>query len=132
MGAAQTPSGERELTLPLAGVWVCPPWRRRLSSESPGRCRPCSSRSSSSERAGLRRPGTAWYVRDGGGGDRELAQIREALGLDAPLTTQYWHFVTNALQGDLGTSYAPAGAPRYADPGGVYRQRWNWPARRSW
>jgi peptide/nickel transport system permease protein len=45
-------------------------------------------------------------IHDGGGGDRELAQIREALGLDAPLTTQYWHFITNALQGDLGTSYA--------------------------
>ena len=45
-------------------------------------------------------------IHDGGGGDRELAQIRESLGLDAPLTTQYWHFISNALQGDLGTSYA--------------------------
>jgi peptide/nickel transport system permease protein len=35
-----------------------------------------------------------------------LAQIRENLGLDRPLTAQYWTFVTNVvLHGDLGFSY---------------------------
>ncbi|GAB3072849.1 ABC transporter permease [Pedococcus soli] len=33
-----------------------------------------------------------------------LAAIRERYGLDQPLPLQFWHFVTNALQGDLGTS----------------------------
>jgi peptide/nickel transport system permease protein len=35
-----------------------------------------------------------------------LAQIRENLGLDRPLTAQYWTFLTNVvLHGDLGFSY---------------------------
>ncbi len=35
-----------------------------------------------------------------------LAQIRESLGLDRPLTAQYWTFLTNlALHADLGYSY---------------------------
>ncbi|KQZ89449.1 peptide ABC transporter [Phycicoccus sp. Root563] len=33
-----------------------------------------------------------------------LAALRERYGLDQPLPLQFWHFVTNALQGDLGTS----------------------------
>ena len=40
-----------------------------------------------------------------------LEQIRANLGLDRPLTAQYWTFVTNAvLHGDLGYSYY-SGAP---------------------
>ena len=33
-----------------------------------------------------------------------LAAIRKQYGLDQPLPLQFWHFVSNALQGDLGTS----------------------------
>ena len=33
-----------------------------------------------------------------------LAAIRERYGLDQPLPLQFWHFVSNAAQGDLGTS----------------------------
>ncbi len=33
-----------------------------------------------------------------------LAAIRQQYGLDQPLPLQFWHFVSNALQGDLGTS----------------------------
>jgi peptide/nickel transport system permease protein len=33
-----------------------------------------------------------------------LQAIREQYGLDQSLPVQFWHFVTNALQGDLGTS----------------------------
>jgi peptide/nickel transport system permease protein len=33
-----------------------------------------------------------------------LAAIRERYGLDQPLPLQYWHFVSNAVRGDLGTS----------------------------
>lgn len=35
-----------------------------------------------------------------------IAEIRKSLGLDQPLLAQYWTFVTGALHGDLGTSYA--------------------------
>ena len=35
-----------------------------------------------------------------------LEAVRADLGLDDPLVVQYWHFVTNLLQGDLGTSIA--------------------------
>lgn len=35
--------------------------------------------------------------------DREL--LREQLGLNQPLIVQYWHFISNAAQGDFGTSY---------------------------
>ncbi|WP_182049899.1 ABC transporter permease [Changpingibacter yushuensis] len=34
-----------------------------------------------------------------------LAQVRSNLGLDEPLYKQYWLFLSNALQGDLGFSY---------------------------
>ncbi|WP_376872565.1 ABC transporter permease [Albirhodobacter sp. R86504] len=33
------------------------------------------------------------------------AQLRERMGLNDPFLTQYFRFVSNALQGDLGTSY---------------------------
>lgn len=35
----------------------------------------------------------------------ERAQVTAALGLDRPLFVQYGHFLLNALQGDLGTSF---------------------------
>ena len=34
----------------------------------------------------------------------DLNALRQALGLDLPLTTQWWHYITNLLQGDLGNS----------------------------
>jgi peptide/nickel transport system permease protein len=34
-----------------------------------------------------------------------IAHIRASLGLNKPLTTQYWTFITNALNGNLGMSY---------------------------
>ncbi len=36
---------------------------------------------------------------------QQLEQIRQNLGLDQPITTQYARFVTRAVQGDLGYSY---------------------------
>jgi len=36
--------------------------------------------------------------------DADLDAIRERLGLNQPLLTQFWLFVTNTLQGDLGRS----------------------------
>ena len=33
-----------------------------------------------------------------------LAAIRAQYGLDQPLPLQFWHFISNAVQGDLGTS----------------------------
>src|SRR5690606_38387404 len=35
----------------------------------------------------------------------EREQVRRSLGLDRPLIVQYGHFLLNALQGDLGTSF---------------------------
>ncbi|BBX08199.1 ABC transporter permease [Mycolicibacterium sp. ELW1] len=34
-----------------------------------------------------------------------VAARREALGLNDPIVTQFWHYLTGAVQGDLGTSY---------------------------
>lgn len=34
----------------------------------------------------------------------DIANLRASLGLDKSLPVQYWHFATNALQGDLGRS----------------------------
>ncbi len=34
----------------------------------------------------------------------DLEALRKALGLDQPLLTQWWNYMTNLLQGDLGTS----------------------------
>jgi peptide/nickel transport system permease protein len=36
----------------------------------------------------------------------EIARTTEALGLDKPLPLQYWTFVSNALSGELGRSFA--------------------------
>ncbi len=35
----------------------------------------------------------------------EREALRDELGLNDPLLTQWWRFVSNAVQGDLGTSY---------------------------
>src|SRR6266852_7940235 len=35
----------------------------------------------------------------------DVIAIRKALGLDQPLWTQYVHYVTHVLRGDLGTSF---------------------------
>ena len=35
----------------------------------------------------------------------ERAQVAASLHLDQPLPVQYWHFLTSALSGDLGTSF---------------------------
>jgi len=40
----------------------------------------------------------------------QLANLRASMGLDQPLPEQFWHFVTHALTGDLGTSV------RFRDP----------------
>ncbi|MGO4102943.1 ABC transporter permease [Leifsonia sp. YAF41] len=37
--------------------------------------------------------------------EEALAQIRANLGLDQPIYVQYWTFITNLLQGNLGFSY---------------------------
>ncbi len=34
----------------------------------------------------------------------QIARVRHDLGLDKPILTQYWHYVINALHGDLGVS----------------------------
>lgn len=36
--------------------------------------------------------------------EEDLAHLRRALGLDRPLTVQYWRFLSNAVQGDFGYS----------------------------
>jgi peptide/nickel transport system permease protein len=36
----------------------------------------------------------------------EIARATAALGLDQPLPVQYWHFLTGALSGELGRSFA--------------------------
>ncbi|CCG86762.1 glutathione ABC transporter permease GsiC [Erwinia piriflorinigrans] len=33
-----------------------------------------------------------------------VAMVRQQLGLDLPLPQQFWHYITHALQGDLGVS----------------------------
>lgn len=39
-----------------------------------------------------------------GATERDIEEMRRALGLDRPLYVQYWTFLSNALQGDFGTS----------------------------
>ncbi|MDT0407199.1 ABC transporter permease, partial [Streptomyces sp. DSM 41635] len=34
-----------------------------------------------------------------------VAARREELGLNQPVLVQFWHYLTNAVTGDLGTSY---------------------------
>lgn len=36
--------------------------------------------------------------------DDAVAQLRESMGLNAPLTTQFWHWLTGVLHGDFGNS----------------------------
>ena len=36
--------------------------------------------------------------------EQRLAELRTALGLDLPIPTQFFRFLGNVLQGDLGTS----------------------------
>ncbi|MCY3875193.1 MAG: ABC transporter permease [Rhodobacteraceae bacterium] len=36
--------------------------------------------------------------------EQDIEEMRRALGLDRPLHVQYWNFLSNALQGDFGTS----------------------------
>ncbi|MEE3124539.1 MAG: ABC transporter permease, partial [SAR324 cluster bacterium] len=35
----------------------------------------------------------------------EIDRVIRHFGLDKPIHIQYWHFLTNALQGDLGKSF---------------------------
>ena len=35
----------------------------------------------------------------------EIDRVIRHFGLDKPIYMQYWHFLTNALQGDLGKSF---------------------------
>ncbi|ARD48271.1 ABC transporter permease [Sporosarcina sp. P33] len=37
--------------------------------------------------------------------EQQIQDLREELGLDLPIIAQYGHWILNALQGDLGTSY---------------------------
>lgn len=37
--------------------------------------------------------------------EEQIQELRTELGLDLPIVTQYGHWILNALQGDLGTSY---------------------------
>ncbi len=37
--------------------------------------------------------------------EAEIEALRQTLGLDRPLPVQYWIFLTDAIQGDFGTSY---------------------------
>lgn len=51
-------------------------------------------------------PGDPAYVLAGDNASPELiAQIRQDLGLDKPLIVQYFTWISNALQGDLGNSF---------------------------
>lgn len=55
-------------------------------------------------------PGGPVQAMLGGGAEGEIteeqiAAMEERFGLDAPVPVQYWHWLTNLLQGDLGTSY---------------------------
>ncbi|MDH4616883.1 ABC transporter permease [Brevibacillus sp. AY1] len=38
-------------------------------------------------------------------GEKEIAELRSQLGLDLPLAVQFFHWLANVLQGDLGKSY---------------------------
>jgi len=43
-------------------------------------------------------------ISQGGGSAKDIAQLRERLGLDEPLPVQYGRFLGRLVQGDLGTS----------------------------
>lgn len=38
-------------------------------------------------------------------GEKEIAELRAQLGLDLPLVVQFFHWLANVVQGDLGRSY---------------------------
>jgi peptide/nickel transport system permease protein len=39
------------------------------------------------------------------------AELRETLGLNDPVIVRYWHWLANAVHGDLGVSYVMVGTP---------------------
>lgn len=41
----------------------------------------------------------------------DYARVRAEMGLDDPFLTRYWHWLSGALQGDLGTSIVPPQGP---------------------
>ena len=47
----------------------------------------------------------AQYLEGDRGDDQSLAATRARLGLDEPLTTQFWLFFTGAVRGELGRSF---------------------------
>jgi ABC-type dipeptide/oligopeptide/nickel transport system permease component len=49
-------------------------------------------------------PVAAMFIGQGGARAEQMDQIREQLGLNDPLPVQYWHYLTDVLQGDLGRS----------------------------
>jgi peptide/nickel transport system permease protein len=49
-------------------------------------------------------PVAAMFIGQGGARADQLEQVRESLGLNDPLPVQYWNYVKNAVQGDLGRS----------------------------
>ena len=50
----------------------------------------------------------------------EYAAAREAMGLNDPFFTRYWHWLSGALQGDLGKSLPP---PRPTAPPRPWKNR---------
>jgi ABC-type dipeptide/oligopeptide/nickel transport system permease component len=44
------------------------------------------------------------FMESGGATAEQIEQIRHLLGLDRPLPVQYWDWITDVLQGDLGES----------------------------
>lgn len=47
----------------------------------------------------------AQFIEGDRGDEQSLAATRARLGIDEPLTTQFWIFFTDALRGDLGKSF---------------------------
>ena len=57
-------------------------------------------------------PGDPVLLRAGPRADEEaIARIREQLGLDEPVVAQYFRYIGNVLQGDLGESLSRPGTP---------------------
>ena len=53
------------------------------------------------------------------------AQLMAEMGLDKPLYQQYFSYVSNVLQGDLGTSLKSR-ISVWASSFRAFRPRWNW------
>jgi ABC-type dipeptide/oligopeptide/nickel transport system permease component len=49
-------------------------------------------------------PVAAMFIGQGGARPEQLEMVREQLGLNDPLPVQYWNYISNAVQGDLGRS----------------------------